>query len=79
MGGDDDDDDDDDGKSPHYHGLHGPVLQLLAQEEVAHWWQYYLDVSLQVGGRGGEWKTLGWGGSSTPPYSTINYSLSLSV
>ena len=34
--GGDDDDDDDDGKSPHYHGLYVPVLQLLAQEEVAH-------------------------------------------
>ena len=32
VGGDDDDNDDDDGKSPHYHGLYGPVLQLLAQE-----------------------------------------------
>ena len=38
-----------------------PVLQLLVQEEVAHWWQYYLDVSLQVGGRGEEWKTLWMG------------------
>ena len=27
---------DDDGMSAHYHCLHGPVLQLLAQEEVAH-------------------------------------------
>jgi hypothetical protein len=26
----------DDGMSAHYHRLHGPVLQLLAQEEVAH-------------------------------------------
>jgi len=26
----------DDGISAHYHRLHGPVLQLLAQEEVAH-------------------------------------------
>ena len=65
--GGDDDDDDDDGKSPHYHGLYGPVLQLLAQEEVAHWWQYYF------GGRSG--RHYGWGESSTPPYSTINYLL----
>jgi len=27
---------DDDGMSAHYHRLHGPVLQLLAQEKVAH-------------------------------------------
>jgi len=26
----------DDGMSTHYHHPHGPVLQLLAQEEVAH-------------------------------------------
>jgi len=61
-GDDDDDDDDDDGKSPHYHGLHGPVLQLLAQEEVAHWWQYYLDVSLAGGRPGGRVEDIrmGW-------------------
>ena len=35
------------------------------------------DVNRRVGGRGEEWNTLwmGWKGSTTTPYSTINYLL----